>query len=121
MDQGTTSSPNARRAPRYDIRISAELRTGERTLLGTTRNLSTGGVLLEVERELAEGADLAIRLFVVEDDIESAGGSGLDLSGTVQWCAEADRGFHVGVQFVRMTDVQTRALSRALAAVSAPA
>jgi hypothetical protein len=115
----TPPPPQApRRAPRYDIRISAELRAGDRTMLGTTRNLSTGGVMVEVERELAEGCSLAIRLFVVEDDIETAGGAGLEVQGTVQWCAEAERCYHVGIQFVGLTDQQTRALSRALAAVT---
>ena len=59
-----------------------------------------------------------IRLFVVEDDIETAGAAGLELQGSVQWCAEAERCYQVGIQFVGLTEPQTRALARALAAVT---
>lgn len=109
--------PPRARAPRYDIRLGAELDIEGRVVTGTTRNLSTGGVCIELATALVEGALYAVRLFLVEDDIESAGSRPLDLSGTVQWCAEADRGFAVGFRFTSLTAAQIAALDQALKAV----
>jgi len=102
------------RAPRYDIRLGAELRVEGRTLTGNTKNLSTGGVGLEIDRPIPEGALVQITLFVVEDDVEAEGARGLELSGTVQWVAEGDRGYAVGLKFSTLTPAQNKALSSAL-------
>ena len=65
------------RAPRFAVRLSAELQVDGRTNTATTRNLSEGGVCLETDRALLEGAALAMTLFVVEDEIEAEGRRGL--------------------------------------------
>jgi len=111
------TTARAARPPRYPIRLGAELDVEGRVITGTTRNLSTGGVCIEVDRPLHEGALYAIRLFLVEDDIESAAGRQLELSGTVQWCAEADHGFAVGFRFTSLTAAQFAALDYALKTV----
>jgi len=103
-----------RRQARIELRVSAEVRIGARLLTGTTRNLSEGGVCLEIDQALPEGESVKIRLFPVEDDIESEGARGLELLGRVQWTAEADRGFAVGVQFRDVTPAQTAALTATL-------
>jgi hypothetical protein len=105
------------RAPRLPIRLSAEIKTDGLRLTGTTRNLSPGGVCVELDRPVAEGKSLAISLFVVEDDIESENARGLDLTGTVQWTAEGDRSYAVGIKFTNMTPAQTTALGNALRAL----
>jgi hypothetical protein len=105
------------RAPRFDVRLSAELRVEGKVITGTTRNLSTGGVCLEIERPMNEGALIRLTLFVVEDDIESEGAKGLELTGTVQWSAEADRGHAIGVKFGNLTTAQSSALANALKTV----
>src|SRR3954447_10145765 len=105
------------RPPRLDIRLSAELKTDGKRLTGTTRNLSPGGVCVEVDRPIAEGKALALTLFVVEDDIESEGARGLDLTGTVQWMAEGDRSYAVGIKFTNVTAAQQMALTNALKVV----
>src|SRR6185436_18142354 len=61
------------RHPRYAIRLSAELRVGNQLLTGVTRNLSAGGVCVEIDRPLEEGSKLRLTLFVVEDDVEAEG------------------------------------------------
>jgi hypothetical protein len=53
-------------------------------------------------------------LFLVEDDIEAEGARGLDLMSTVQWIAEADRGYAVGLKFGALTPAQSTALANAL-------
>jgi hypothetical protein len=103
------------RAPRYEVRIGAELRLGTTVLTGTTRNLSEAGVCVEITRPLGEGADLAVLLFSVEDEVEAEGARGLLLSGRVQWCAESDSGgYAVGLRFLDLQPAQAEGLRRAL-------
>jgi hypothetical protein len=116
-----TMPQTARANPRYDIRLSAELRVDGRTLTGTTRNLSMGGLCLELERPLKEGAFVRLSLFMVEDDVEAEGARTLDVTGTVQWSAESERGYALGVKFGNLTAAQQLALGSALKAVGADA
>lgn len=113
MSQGNVRQ----RAPRYNVRLSAEMKIEGRVVTGTTRNLSTGGVCVEIDRPVAEGKLIHVRLFIVEDEIETEGARGLDLTGTVQWMAEADRGYAVGIKFGNLTAQQSTALTNALKAI----
>lgn len=115
-----TREHQARANPRFDIRLGAELRIEGRTLTGTTRNLSLGGLCLEIDRPVKEGTLLHLTLFVVEDGVETEGARGLDLTCTVQWMAEADRGYAIGVKFGALTSAQKNALTNALKAVGEP-
>jgi hypothetical protein len=108
------------RAPRYDIRLSAEIRRETARITGTTRNLSIGGVCVEIDRPIEEGTSLALTLFIVEEGIETEGARGLELKGTVQWLAESDRGYAVGIKFVNVTGVEASALTHALRALGEP-
>ena len=92
------------RAPRFDIRLSAELKIENARLTGTTRNLSIGGVCVEVDRPIGEGKQLGLTLFIVEEDIE----------------AEGDRGYAIGIRFADMTAQQKTALNNALRAMGEP-
>ena len=114
------TEPRTTRAPRYNIRLSAELRIEGRLLAGMTRNLSVGGVCVEIDRPLAEASALNLTLFVVEDDVETEGARGLELTGTVQWMAEGDRNYAVGIKFANLNAAQTTALTNALKAVGEP-
>jgi hypothetical protein len=113
------TSPQAR-APRFSIRLSAEIKVDAHHLTGTTRNLSTGGVCVEIDRPIAEGKLIRLTLFVVEDDVETEGARGLDLTGTVQWAAEGDRNYAIGIKFGNLTAAQSAALGHALKAVGDP-
>jgi hypothetical protein len=110
------SDPVAR-APRFNIRLSAEVRLEGRAVTGVTRNLSTGGVCIEIDRPIPENTQVRLTLFIVEDDIETEGLRGLEVSGNVQWAAEADRGWAIGLKFDPLSATQTTALTRALKAV----
>jgi hypothetical protein len=100
-----------------DIRLSAEIRIEGLRLTGTTRNLSPGGVCVEIDRPIAEGKAIGLTLFVVEDGIETESARGLDLTGTVQWMAEGDRGYALGIKFENVTPAQRSALTHALKVV----
>jgi PilZ domain len=113
------TEPKAR-ATRYDIRLSAELRLDGKLVTGVTRNLSVGGVCVELDRPVAEGAVLKLILFVVENDVETEGLRGLEVDGTVQWAAEADRGWAIGVKFAPLNAAQTKAVTNALRAMGDP-
>jgi hypothetical protein len=89
-------------------------------LTGMTRNLSTGGVCVEVDRPVPEGKRIRVTLFVVEDDVETEGARGLDLMGTVQWAAEGDRNYAIGIKFGDLTPQQTKQLTSALQAMGEP-
>jgi PilZ domain len=106
------------RPQRYEIRLSAELRVGSQLVTGVTRNLSVGGVCVEIDRPVAEGEKLKLTLFVVEDEVEAEGARGLALAATVQWAAEADRGWALGLKFDPLTPQQAAALANALRAVT---
>src|SRR5690348_11342697 len=105
------------RAPRFNVRLSAELKVDAATVTGTTRNLSTGGVCVEIDRPVNEGKLIRLKLFVVEDDVETEGARSLELTGTVQWMAEGDRGYAVGIKFGNLNASQTTALNNALKTV----
>ena len=90
------------RAPRFNIRLSAEIKVDTATVTGTTRNLSTGGVCVEIDRPVQEGKMIRLKLFIVEDEIETEGARSLDLSGTVQWTAEGDRGTELFLNLVNL-------------------
>ena len=106
-----------RRDTRLTIKLSAELRIEGKTVTGSTRNLSSGGVCLELDRPIAEGSLVRFKLFVVEDGIETEGARGLDLTGTVQWAAESDNGHTVGIKFGALSPAQSAMLANALKAV----
>lgn len=113
------TTPQAR-APRFNVRLSAELKVDAVAVTGTTRNLSTGGVCVEIDRPVQEGKVIRMTLFVVEDDVETEGARGLELTGTVQWMAEGDRNYAIGIKFANLNSAQTTALNNALKAVGEP-
>src|SRR5256885_16070332 len=86
------------RGPRFSIRLSAEVKVDAHRLTGVTRNLSTGGVCVEVDRPVPEGKLVRLTLFIVEDEIEAEGARGLDLTGTVQWLPPGGRHYAPGPQ-----------------------
>jgi hypothetical protein len=109
------------RNPRYEIRLSAELRLGGRLVTGVTRNLSIGGVCVEIDRPVHEGERLELTLFVVEDGVEAEGAHGLSLASVVQWAAEGDRGWALGLKFESLSQPQLTGLANALKALGGEA
>ncbi len=103
---------------RYDIRVSAEitLLQGE-PMTCVTRDLSLGGVGVDTEWALPEGAPISIELFVVVDDIEDESTTPLQLTGQIAWSRKrGERDFFAGVQFTDLTAEQTTYLQQLMAA-----
>lgn len=107
-----------RQHPRYEIRVSADLHlpTGE-TTTALTRDLSLGGVGVDTEVPLAEGALLGVELFVVVDDIEDETTVPLSVKGKVVWSRmKSAREFLAGVQFLEVTPDQRTYLGQLVTA-----
>ena len=111
-----TNPADRRESERIDVRLSADVMYQGRNFTARTRNLSVGGVCLEVNRDLPEGAQLQINLFIVIEDIEDASSPTLALRGIVAWCIPPEDGApaQVGVRFDRIAPVQVAALTRIL-------
>jgi hypothetical protein len=105
------------RATRYPLRVAADVRTAEHAVSGNTRNISSGGVCVEIPRALAAGTIVELTLFVVEDDIESLNAKTMSFRATVQWSTEGEVGHVHGLQFVDATPQQIAILENALRAL----
>ncbi len=89
-----------RRYPRYDVRIGAEVQTADKAVTCTTKNLSLGGVALDLDRALPEGRPVLVTLFVVVDDIEDLATRPVEVSGTLVWCRQVGpERFEAGIRF----------------------
>ena len=107
-----------RQHQRFDVRLSAEVTTPERTFTATTRNLSVGGCCVESPYRLVEESEIRVDLFVVFDGIEDERMPPLTTRCSVQWAAETDEGVHAaGVQFIGMTEAQAKWLQSFLTKV----
>jgi c-di-GMP-binding flagellar brake protein YcgR len=96
-----------RQFQRTQIRMSAEVHLGESTMTATTRDLSEGGVGLELAKALPEGAEVTLGLFLVVDGVEEERLPPLWVKGRVAWGGELDDGRHAaGVRFEVITDAQ---------------
>ena len=107
-----------RQHQRYEVRISAEvtLNQGE-PMTCVTRDLSLGGVGIDTEWALPEGAPVSIELFVVVDDIEDESTTPLQLDGRVAWSrVRGERDFLAGIQFMDLTPEQTTYLQQLVSA-----
>ena len=113
---------DARTTPRVPIRMSAEVHVGGLLFTATTRDLSMGGMCLESDRSVPEGAALQIGLFLVVDDVEDASQPPLELAGKVAWTAPGEEGRTgtMGIRFEGITPAQMAGLSRLLKSGAPP-
>lgn len=105
------------RAPRYSLRVSAEIEVGDEIFAGVTRNLSTGGVAVVLTRAVPKGTHLSVTLFAVQDGVESESAEGLTIDAEVRWVKEEIGGYSIGLQFGAMSNDKRRLLDRAIAVV----
>lgn len=104
-----TQADNRREHARHDVAVSAEVLLGEDRIPGLTRNLSMGGVGLELARALPEHAQLVVNLFLVEDGIEDAMSPSMNIKATVIWTAESAPGrWEAGLRFVQLQSEQAK-------------
>ena len=107
-----------RSATRYTVAVAAEVYLPNTVLPGRTRNLSSTGVCLDVEQELAEGITVGVSLFFTADGIEDPDAEPLNVRAKVIWCSEReDTGFSAGARFEDVTEQQTVLIGNFLAAL----
>ena len=112
---GTTFSPE-REHRRHSMRLSAEIDTFSDRFTAVTKDLSLGGVGLELDRALKEGATIQVALFLVLDEVEDESSPPLTLRAKVVWCAEgdADGRYTAGLRFAELMPQQSAWLTRFL-------
>jgi len=104
-----------RQHARFDVKLNAELTVGEEVFTATTRDISEGGIGLDLDRALPEGGELGISLFLVVDDVEDERTQPLNVRGTVAWCAERDEGeWAAGIRFAEVAANQKQWLKQFL-------
>ena len=97
--------------PRYATSLAAELTIGEDTIACTANNLSMGGVGISLSHALAEGAQLLVNLFLVEEEIEDATTPSMNLQAQVVWISQTDGGdFQAGLRWLQLTPQHTQLL-----------
>lgn len=107
-----------RQHARYDLQMSAEVRTAQTAFTATTRDLSEAGAGLSAEKPLQEGEEVSLGLFLVLDGVESDTPP-LWVKAHVVWAAEADdRRYAAGVRFDVITDDQRAWLRHVLQQLS---
>ncbi len=112
----TVTERNRRAHPRLPIRIGAEIQLPSMELTCATKNLSLGGVGMELDRAVPEGALAIVTLYLVVDDVEDAEGEPLELPARVVWCrATGPEAYEAGFQFEEPTAAQRQRLAEFLA------
>lgn len=89
-----------RKSVRYEVAVSAEVYTPNGMLCASTRNLSKTGVCLDLNKELTEGSQVGVSLFLVTDGIEDPDAEPLNIKADVIWSSPKDTGgFSSGLRF----------------------
>ena len=85
--------------------------------MGTTRDISTGGIKVMLEATLEEGSALGVTLILTQDGIEDPNEDPFEVEAMVMWAAPTDEGgAMMGLRFSGVTPDQKARLTRFLAA-----
>ena len=99
--------PNQRRHIRYPVRVGAEVQLPMAEFTCATKNLSLGGVGLDLDRQIPEGATVLVSLHLVIDDVEDEATEPLELVARVVWCHEVTpERYEAGLEFQEVSDSQ---------------
>lgn len=104
-----------RKHRRYSVELAAEVEIRGETVVASTQNVSAGGVGIVVDREVKEGSEVAVTLFLTQDGIEDPDETPFEAKAIVQWAAVQDAGTWIaGVRFAAVPDGQKAQLARFL-------
>jgi c-di-GMP-binding flagellar brake protein YcgR len=104
-----------RKYPRFPVALAAEVQIRGETVVASTQNVSAGGVGLVVDREVKEGSELSLTLFLTQDGIEDGDEHPFEAKAIVAWTAVQDAGTWVtGVRFEKVSPGQKQQLERFL-------
>ena len=97
-------SSEARAHPRHALEVDAEVRTQSGTIPARTRDVSRGGLALELSEPLPLGTEVMLNLALVFD--EETFSEPLLLRARVVWCTRLADKHQIGTTFVSMTNEQ---------------
>lgn len=104
-----------RKHHRYAVELAAEVEIRGEVVVAATNNVSAGGVGLVVDREVKEGSQLAVTLFLTQDGIEDPDEEPFEAKAIVAWSAVQDAGTWIaGVRFEKVSPAQAAQLDRFL-------
>ena len=110
---------NRREHERYDAEVTAELDIGGDVLMAETRDVSSGGVKVEIEGEIEEGKEVGLTLILTEDGIEDPNQDPFEAPATVMWTAPTDGGVTMaGLRFGDLAADHNTRLTTFLAALA---
>ena len=90
-----------REHPRFAVCAVVEVTTRRGELHGQTRNVSRGGLCLELAEPLVTGEDVAIAIALVFQDEQRS--EQLGLPARIVWCTPIDGAHQVGAKFSRLS------------------
>jgi len=112
------TAPENRRALRYPVDVSAELKLGTQIVPARTKNLSETGVCLVLGRPLDEGASFDLNLFLTVDGIEDPDSPPLDIGVSVIWASPGNEDDHLaGCHFAELDGTKVKILKDFLASL----
>jgi hypothetical protein len=112
------TAPENRRALRYPVDVSAELKVGKQIVPARTKNLSETGVCLVLGRPLDEGASFDLNLFLTVDGIEDPDSPPLDIGVSVIWASPGNDNDHLaGCHFAELDGTKVKILKDFLASL----
>jgi hypothetical protein len=95
-----------REHPRYAVDAVVEVAVGSgEALVGRTRNLSRGGLCVELPTSIEPGTHVSACIALVFRDHETS--EPLVLPARVVWCTPLGGGYQLGCQFGRLARMQT--------------
>jgi c-di-GMP-binding flagellar brake protein YcgR len=108
-----------RQHTRYPVEVGAEVHVDGHMRAASTKDLSSGGAALILDRPLEENSRIALTLFLTQDGIEDPDEEPFEAEAVVVWSAERDDEHHIaGVRFDGVAAAQQQQLGRFLAAVA---
>ena len=109
---------NRRAHKRYEAEVAAELEIDGEVWMGETRDVSSGGVKVQLTETLDEGSTVALTLILTIDGIEDPMQDPFETPAEVMWAAPTDEGGSiVGLRFGTLPGEQTAQLNRFLSAL----
>ena len=104
---------------RIKISVSADVTVGDEVVTARVKNLSIGGVGLDLKHPLEQNATVELSLFLVEEGVEDATEGSLVIHAEVIWVSQVkDKRWEAGLRFAPQRADQTALLSHFIRRVS---
>jgi hypothetical protein len=97
-------SGSGREFPRFALEATVELTARSFTATGRTANVSRGGMAATVNRAIAPGEVVTVRMALVFD--EDTFSEPLDLPARVVWCTQLSDVYQLGMAFMPLSSDQ---------------